>query len=271
MNYEFASPGPINADIRIAGGVLNVGAGEHDVITVSVEPFDHSSASQEAAEQTRVALEGKHLVIHAPRGKGWAVFRWPKLNIRVTLPQESTLTIKSASADVTCTGVYQDVVTHTASGDVFLDRIIKDASVTSASGNVRVGWIGGATRLNSASGDITAQHAGKAVDANSASGDIEIGRADADVTAKTASGDVKIGVAHQGEIKVHTASGDVSVGVAAGTGVWLDLGTASGKTTSDLNMNSAEAPPTGTALKIKARTASGDISLRRVAEFSGSR
>lgn len=266
MNYEFASPGPVNSDIRIAGGVLNVDAGEHDVITVSVEPHDNSAASREAAEETRVALEGKHLVVHVPRGKGWAVFRWPRLNITVRMPAHSVLSVKSASADVTCTGVYAEAVVHTASGDALVDQVAKDASVHSASGDVRLGSVVGALRAHSASGDITVQHAGKDAEITCASGDIEVARADGGVRAKTASGDVKIGVAFKDEIRVHTASGDVGVGVAAGTGVWLDLSTASGRTTSDLDIHDGSAPlPGGATLKVKVRTASGDISLRRVA------
>lgn len=266
MNYEFASPGPVDADIRTTGGTLNVDAGEYDVITVSVEPHDNSSASREAAEETRVALEGKHLVVHVPRGKGWAVFRWPRLNITVKLPAQSVLSVKSASSDVTCTGVYNDAVVHTASGDVFIDRVSKEISVNSASGDVRVGWVGGSLRAHSASGDVSVQHSVKDADITCASGDIEVARADGGVRAKTASGDVKIGVAFKDEIRAHTASGDVSVGVAAGTGVWLDISTASGRTTSDLNMHgSGGNAPTEAALRVKVRTASGDINLRRVA------
>lgn len=265
MNYEFASPGPVNSDIRIAGGVLNVDAGEHDVITVSVEPYDDAPASREAAEETRVALEGKQLIVHVPRGKGWAVFRWPKLNITVKMPAQSMLSVKTASANATCTGVYADAVVHTASGDVVIDRIMKDMSVNTASGDVRVGWVGGNARVHSASGDLTVQHAGKDVEAASASGNIEVGRADRGVRAKTASGDVKVGVAFTDEVRAHTASGDVSVGVAAGTGVWLDLSTASGRTTSDLNMHGGSDQTSGATLRVKVRTASGDISLRRVA------
>lgn len=266
MNYEFASPGPVNGDIRIPGGTVNVDAGESDKITVSIEPFDGSEASRETVEQTRVALEGNQLVIHSPAVKNWAVFRWPKLNVRVTLPQESTLTIKTASAEVTCNGVYQDMVVYTASGDVVIDRVVQDVSVNSGSGEVRLNWAGGNVHANTASGDITIQHAGKNVDIISASGDVEVVRADGDVRGKTASGDVKVGVAHTGEVRVHTASGDLSVGVAAGTGVWLDLSTASGRTTSDLDTaGGGQQPETSAGLKIKARTASGDITIRRAA------
>lgn len=265
MNYEFPSPGPIKADIRVGGGEITVDAGDHDLITVSVEPQDNSTASKEAVAQTRVELDGKQLVVHAPHVKGWAMFRFPKLNIRVAMPKDSTLLIRSASADANCTGTYAEAVAHTASGDMFLDRVLKDASVNSASGDVQVGSVGGDLRVHSASGDVNIHHVGRDVAVTSASGDVEIGAADRDVAIKTASGDVEVGVTCQGETRVHTASGDVSLGVAAGTGAWLDLGTASGKTVSDLSMGAVEIPETGATLKIKIRTASGDIILRRVA------
>jgi hypothetical protein len=51
--------------------------------------------------------------------------------------------------------------------------------------------------------------------------------------------------------------------VAAGPTEWLHLSTASGKTRSDLAMSDG-APPSGTNLQIKVRTASGDITLNRV-------
>ncbi len=269
MNYEFANPGPINADLRIAAGTLIVDAGDHEKITVVVEPYDSSTASKEAAEQTRVTLEGKHLIVHKPEGRGWKLFNWPKLRITVQVPAESTLTVKSASADVTCTGVYQDAVVNIASGDVQIDRVIKDCSVNSASGDARLGWVGGDVRIHSASGDIVAQHVGKDFDGTTASGDIDISRADRGVRAKTASGDVKVGVAREGDVRIHTASGDVMLGIQAGTPVWLDLATASGRTTSDLNTGDGNPPAGGVSLNVKVRTASGDISLRRVATVQG--
>src|SRR5690606_12463897 len=79
---------------------------------------------------------------------------------------------------------------------------------------------------------------------------------------RTASGDVQLGSVHGDQVDVVTASGDVSVGVPAGTGVWLDITTASGSTHSDLAM-SGEAPPNGAKLALTVRTASGDIHIHR--------
>jgi len=54
------------------------------------------------------------------------------------------------------------------------------------------------------------------------------------------------------------------VGVAPGTGVWLDLDTASGKSTSDLT-NHGDVPPADkpATLELRIRTASGDIHVHR--------
>ena len=65
-----------------------------------------------------------------------------------------------------------------------------------------------------------------------------------------------------------SASGDVKIGVEAGTGVWLDVNTASGSTRNELTMGAdapgATAASTGATLELRVRTASGDIDIRRV-------
>jgi DUF4097 and DUF4098 domain-containing protein YvlB len=100
------------------------------------------------------------------------------------------------------------------------------------------------------------------LDAHSASGDIEIGDAGASVRGRTASGDITVLVARRGAVEVKAASGDVSVGVAQGVGVWLDLSTMSGDTTSDLAIGDA-APADGCDLRLTARTMSGDVHVTR--------
>ncbi len=264
MDYTFDNPGPVSADLRIAGGQINVDTTETETITVSVEPMDGSTQSREAAEQTRVSLDGKQLIVHQPDHKGWALFRWPKLSITVRLPQDSALTIKAASADIRCNGIYREVVVQSASGDVWVDRVTSNLSNRSASGDLNVGWVGGSVQAHTASGNIKIQHVGRDADVNSASGDIEVGQLQGSIRGKTASGDVRIGCASQGEVKVNSVSGDVDLGILAGTGVWLEVSSVSGRTTSELSMGGDSVPPTGASLKVRVRTVSGDIELRRV-------
>ncbi|MEV4416201.1 DUF4097 family beta strand repeat-containing protein [Catellatospora sp. NPDC049609] len=267
MEQTFACKGTIRADLRVAAGRLEVVASDRDTATVSVTAMDASEASAEAVRETKIEFkEGRHLLVSAPEHGGWRLFRRAKLHVRVELPTGSGLTVRIASADAVCEGVYHDAVVHTASGDVVLGQVTGDAGVNTASGNVRLGSIGGHLRINSASGDVRTGPVGRTVTVHTASGDVEVGGAESDARVTTASGDIAIGVARSGELKLNSASGDITVGVAAGTGVWLDLSTASGRTSSDLHMAGSVPAPTATptTLTLKARTASGDIALRRV-------
>jgi DUF4097 and DUF4098 domain-containing protein YvlB len=82
------------------------------------------------------------------------------------------------------------------------------------------------------------------------------------VRASSASGDVAIGVARRGTVEINSASGDVAVGVASGVGVWLDVSTMSGSTSTDLDVGE-QPPPSGADLRLTARTMSGDVQITR--------
>jgi DUF4097 and DUF4098 domain-containing protein YvlB len=137
--------------------------------------------------------------------------------------------------------------------------------VNSASGDVRAGRVDGGLSVNTASGDVKAQHVGGSAEVKGASADVEIDDLGGDLRSNTASGDVRVGAARQGTLRVNSASGDVSVGVVPGVGVWMDLNTLSGRTSSDLNM-SGDSPPASHDLTVQVRTLSGDIKIHRVSQ-----
>jgi hypothetical protein len=66
----------------------------------------------------------------------------------------------------------------------------------------------------------------------------------------------------RGSTEVSTASGDVVVGVNPGVGVYLDLSSAIGSATSQLEETG---PSDDIALGVRCRTASGDIRIVRAA------
>ena len=92
------------------------------------------------------------------------------------------------------------------------------------------------------------------------SGDLEVGESTADLTSKTGSGDVVVRTARRGRIQVKGASTRVHVGIPAGTPVWTDVTTVSGRVSSTL-------PPVGQPepgadhVELRATTVSGDITL----------
>ncbi|MCA1842213.1 MAG: hypothetical protein LC792_03300, partial [Actinobacteria bacterium] len=75
-------------------------------------------------------------------------------------------------------------------------------------------------------------------------------------------GDIRLGEVVRGVVVASTAYGRVDVGVRNGVAAWLDLNTAFGKVRSELG--AAERPAAGEeTVEIKARTAYGDVTVRR--------
>jgi DUF4097 and DUF4098 domain-containing protein YvlB len=262
--YEFDRATPVTIVLRAHGGHVEIIAEERPTIEVEVTPLNSSDTTREAADRTHVALEDDTLLVQTPGNDYWSWRRSPKLAITIRVPAGSALAGKSSSADVRAAGVYSVVQLNVASADVQVEEVTGDALLDAASGDLSVARVGGGLRIKSSSGTVRVGDVTGDVSAETASGPIFVGSGHASLKAKTASGDIEVGLLRQGRAQIGTASGDVRVGVASGTGVWLDLDTASGKSTSDLT-NHGDVPPAGkpTNLELRVRTASGDIHVHR--------
>jgi DUF4097 and DUF4098 domain-containing protein YvlB len=254
--YEFDRSTPVTVSLRLQRGTAEVMAEDRRDAQVQI-------LGEEAADHFTVALEGDTLVVHAPE----SAFSWrrtPEVHVVVKVPLDSALAAKSAAAEVRATGRWSTAQVNVASAHVHVDEVTGDAHLKAASGDLTVNRVGGSLRIGSSSGSLRVGDVTGDVKADTASGGIVLRRVDGSLQADTASGDIEVGVLSRGKTRMTTASGDVSVGVAAGTGVWLDLNTASGSTSSDLAMGGAA--PGGTqeaTLELRVRTASGDIDVHR--------
>jgi DUF4097 and DUF4098 domain-containing protein YvlB len=265
--YEFPVTGAIEADIRLSDGrVETTTQAGLTTATVTVEPMDSSEASREAAQRTTVEMHGSRLTVKGPDvGKtDWVLGRRrAKIAITATLPADSQLELRSASADAGLHGVYGQVAVHTASGDAFVENVNGDLTVNVASGDLRAHRIGGDLRVNSASGDVNAEQVDGSVTIHTASGDVEIGSVGQGAKANTASGDITITKIIRGEAKINSASGDIEVGVVAGTGVYMDVSSMSGRARSDLDTSQAPTSSGQPDVTLHLRSMSGDITVKR--------
>jgi hypothetical protein len=262
--YEFETPQPITATVRIRSGEAILTAEERDVTTVEVTPYDGSDSSREAAEQTHVELHGDTLVVEVPESGGsWLWRRGGAIRVVVRVPLDSAVNLKVASADGIVKGRWREGSVTSASGDLAVDEITGDLHANTASGDIDVGRVGGGLRINSASGDINVGSVGGDASLQSASGDIEVDDLGGSTNARTASGDIDLDHVRRGEVRAQTASGDVRVAVAPGTGVYLDVSTVSGSTSSELSVGSSPTSEKGADLGIYVRTVSGDVAIVR--------
>lgn len=260
---QFATPQPITLRVRMPAGTVHVIAEETATTTVDLRPRDETD--QEAwklVEQARISLDGDTLLVEVRNRHRWS--QTSELALRVELPSDSQVDLTTASASLRCAGRLASLQAKSASGDVDAADVTGDASVITASGDVLVRYVRSKLRVKSASGDIEVVRSDGEVDVKVASGDVVVRASGGSVRAHTASGDVRVDSADTGSLAVETVSGDVRIGVRAGSAVWLDLTSRSGKTFSELPIE--DAPPTADcALNVNVRTVSGDISVVRAA------
>jgi DUF4097 and DUF4098 domain-containing protein YvlB len=165
------------------------------------------------------------------------------------------------------------------SADVAVHAIIGRSKITSGSGNIRVGHAtdldcatgsgsifvqtaaGRAARLVSGSGDVTLDEAHCPVSAKSGSGAVTVKWGHHDVQANSGSGDIAVD-ATSGTVDLRTASGSLTVGVADGLPAWLDLDSGTGEIRIGLDPTHRP-PPHEPYVSVRARTASGDITIQR--------
>jgi len=273
MNRQFEANQPIDLIVEIGKGRVRISAADTTEVTVDVEGPD--------ADEVTVTFEGSALRVIGPRHGGGFFSKENALDVRVSLPTDSRVMVKTGSADIEVEGQVGDARLKTGSGDVTCDTFSGAASGDTGSGDVEVSEAHAELNVKSGSGDVSVGSCLRELNISTGSGDVEVGTtngrtvvktgsgdlnvvtANADVSLSTGSGDLTIGTARRGKVSAKGASSDVQIGIPAGTPVWADINTVTGSLRSDLE--SVGAPKEGQDhIELQARTVSGDIVLTQV-------
>ncbi len=269
MQKTFEVEGPVELDVRLASGEIEVEASTEG--RVEVELTAHDDDWQRLVDAARVELvhHGSRatVLVDVPQKRGGiglsSLFGRSGIECRVRCPQESGVSVRTKSADVSARGGLGALNVQTASGDVEADRVSGAVNVKAASSDVSVREIGGAVNVQTASGDVEIEVARGPVNVTSVSGDISIGEAYDDVSTNSVSGDQDHGAVMQGVVAAHTVSGDVTIAIRRGSRAFLDCTTVSGDTSSELELRSDAPSDDGPFVEVRAKTVSGDIRITR--------
>jgi hypothetical protein len=279
----FQTPQPISVSLEFGVGDLRLVASESDETVVEVKPTDPTKKGDViAAQQTQVEYASGSLLVRGP--KNWR--KWTpwggreSVDVEIQLPTGSRVSADLGMAAVHGAGRLGDVDIKTGMGDVRVDeagavkirtgmgevsvgRVQGDADVKTGTGRIDIGSVAGSATIKNSSGDTRIGEVQGRAQLRNANGTIQVDRAGADVTAKTAAGDVRLGELSHGATEATTAYGQIDIGVLDGVAAWLDLSTSFGRVNNELEDTghpSAQEPTT----EIRARTAAGDINIRRV-------
>lgn len=254
MDYLFDTPSPVRLHVELGRGSVTVRATDTTTTEVTV--------TGPLAEDVVVEHRGDEVDIVGPKERGSFSSSREYADVTVTVPVESTLSVRTGSADVVAEGVYGHAVIQTGSGDVALGTVRGEARLKTGSGTVDVLAVDGNLAVTTGSGDVRlARHGGAAI-VKTGSGSAHVAEAGPDLAVRTGSGTVTIDRSTHGRLSGKSGSGDVRVAIPAGTPVWTDLRTGSGRIRSDLP--STGAPQEGQEyVELRATTGSGDIVLAR--------
>ena len=268
MHHEFEAAGPQQAHVELQSGEVEVEAGAQPVLVVDVEG--------DRAEEVTVERTDSGVSVLGPRRAGFFSSR-SDLRVRLRLPVGSDLSTKLGSAGLVGRGrlgavrlstgsgdiELEDVRSasvRTGSGDIVMGDIEADADLKAGSGDVRLRSVGGATRVVTGSGNVEIGDGQGALSLKSGSGDLAVGATGGDASLSTASGDLSVGRVDRGKVQLRNVSGDIRLGIRAGTPVWTDVQTTTGRVRSAL-------PPLGPPqdgqeyVEVQASSVSGDINL----------
>ncbi|HKU57936.1 MAG TPA: DUF4097 family beta strand repeat-containing protein [Gaiellaceae bacterium] len=250
LERTFHTPLPLEIEVGIPSGDIEIetAEGEESLVTVA--------GDERLLEEVEIGHDGGRLVV-AYRGKGkfgfslaplTVVFGDTQLHVRATIPHDSDVKVKTASADTRLDGRFGELTVNSVSGDTKVSGSI--------GGDAKLKTVSGDARLERVDGDVTAQ---------TVSGDLRIGPVSGSAEAKTVSGDIRFESLTSGDVRFTSVSGDIDIGIAQGSALDVDAGSTSGDLSSEVPLGSeplgeAERAPT---VVLRGRTVSGDVKVFR--------
>jgi DUF4097 and DUF4098 domain-containing protein YvlB len=236
----FHTPGDVAVRIRIPAGRVDIETIEGEETRVEL------SSDANIEEAATIRARGSEVTVDIDEKRIFGFIRSaPDVDIRVTCPQGARIEVKSVSADVDVHGLVGPTDVKSVSGDVEIERVEGDLVVKSVSGDVAAAAVTGRTTLQTVSGDVRVDDAGGSV------------------TAQTVSGDQYLGSVVQGSVTLKSVSGEMHVGIRRGSGVWLDVKSVSGDTSSELAVDDTPPEGEGPLVELRATAMSGDIRIVR--------
>ncbi|HVD71090.1 MAG TPA: DUF4097 family beta strand repeat-containing protein [Actinomycetota bacterium] len=250
----YETPGTLHVELRIPAGTIRARAEN----TATTQLDLQGERADEATVELRPFSGGHKLVISAPEKRGFSFKGW-ELDVDLVVPIGTIVDAETGSADVDATGVLGGLSIRSGSGDLDFETVTGDVVAKVASGDVHGGEVGGSLTVHGASGDVSVRRVAGDITCRTASGDVTVEELGAGGQVTGVSGDIDVGAATTGSLKLRSVSGDIAVGVAPGTGVWLDLTSASGDAVSELA--EPDGPSGEATLEIHASSVSGDIRI----------
>jgi DUF4097 and DUF4098 domain-containing protein YvlB len=237
-------------EVRVDALAAGMGSGRLD--------FDLSTAGD------TVILDG------GPRGWMPAVLGSPQVRVRVRVPSEFSLDIRTGGGSIEIEDIEGDVRARTSGGSIVMGRIRGDVRVETSGGSIEAGEIDGELHARTSGGPIRVFAVTGDVEARTSGGPIEILGAGDRVDADTSGGAISVRFSDAPSGELETSGGNIDVEFPEDEGLELDASTSGGNVRIDeqirvggrIEPTRVEAELNEGGDRLRLRTSGGDIQLR---------
>jgi hypothetical protein len=260
--------GPINLLCRVGAGSVTVRAvDELSEAAVTLRP---RRAGSDVPGRCTVALRGATLAVECPRPRvgrldlsrrGSRPDDRDAVDVEILVPAGTAMKLSSHTARITTHGRIGSADISCGASTVELDQVDGELRLHSGTGSITVGRISGAATARGGSGEIRIGECGKTLDLVNGNGGLRVGIARGRTRLRTGNGAAAIDVA-LADVELSSGSGALTVGLPAGQQARLDVLTGSGQLRTEMPVEQAPSGQ-GHPVTIRARTGSGDITIRR--------
>jgi hypothetical protein len=217
-----------------------------------------------SAQGDEVRLEGR------PRGWMPDVLGGPQVRVRVRVPSEFSVDIRTGGGDIEIEDLEGEVRARSSGGAIEMGSISGDVNAETSGGAIEAGEVDGELRARTSGGPIRVFAVTGRVDARTSGGPIEILGAGDRVDADTSGGAISVRFTEAPSGVLETSGGDIDVEFPEDEGVNLDARTSGGSVRIDEQLAvrgrveptrvEAEVGEGGDRLRL--RTSGGDIRIR---------
>lgn len=252
----FHCEGPIELELRIREGEIEVKADAVDHVRVEISPLD-SQPDERSVRETRIEYFEQRLVIRGPRS-----FHGEGISVYVEVPTGSKVEARAHRGSISASGKLSSFEAATGRGAVEADEIDGPVKVASGSGSITLGRISGPLKARLGNGDIELSELSSVASITTGSGDVRLGVVEGTAKIRTGNGSVVVSETGEGTLSLVSGSGDLRVGVRPGVSALLDVVSGSRGARSELDVT--DRPADGAPIaRIRMRTGSGEAVVSR--------
>jgi len=255
----FPCEGPIELELRIREGEIEVKAGAVDHVRVEISPLDDEK-DERSVRETRIEYSEQRgkLLVRGPRS-----FHRQGIGVFVETPAGSKVEARAHRGSIAASGTLSSLEAATGGGSVTADEVDGPVFVASGSGSITLGRVSGPVRARLGNGDIELSSIeGEGASLTTGRGDVRLGVVSGDAKIRTGKGSVVVAEAAGGNLNLVTGGGDLRVGVRHGVSALLDMVSGSGRARSELDVTDRPAADAPIA-NIRMRTGSGEAVVSR--------